>query len=130
MPLDVDQLVRVYIKIRDARAANTREYEAEDSRLKQQQEKIESVLLAHLNETNSNSVQTPSGTFFRQEEVIPSASDWGAFHAWMREQNAMDALERRVKRVFITEYMDANEGRLPPGISVFRRFACRVRKPS
>jgi hypothetical protein len=128
MGMDINKLVHVYTKIRDKRSEIKRFFEAEDAALKEQLTKLEGVLLKHLNDTNSDSIRTEAGTFYRQQDVTPSASDWSAFYDWIKQNDAFDALERRVKKTFVTEYMEANDGAIPPGVSVFRQYVVRVRK--
>jgi hypothetical protein len=126
--LKVEALARAYVKIRDARAEKTRAYEKEDAELKAKQTKIGNVMLAFLSEHGIDSAATEAGTFYRQEELTPTGSDWGAFYAWVREHDAFDALERRIKKTFIRQYMDDHEGTIPPGVSVYREYVVRVRR--
>lgn len=132
MSIDATRIVKTFIKIRDKRAELKRAWEAEDAELKAKQEKLEAVLLDHLNKNNQDSVRTEAGTYYRQVKVIPNANDWEAFYKWIKENDAFDALERRIKAKFITDYMEEHaddpDNNLPPGVSVFRRYDVRVRK--
>jgi hypothetical protein len=132
MSIDAERLVKVFVKMRDRRAELKRAWEAEDAEIKAKQEQIEAVLLDHLNKNNQDSVRTGEGTFYRQKKTIPNASDWEAFYAWIKENDAFDALERRIKAKFITDYMEEHaddpDNNLPPGVSVFTRYDVRVRK--
>ena len=126
--IGLDRLAKVYVKIRDKRAELKAAFDAQDTALKEQATKIEMALLAHMNSTGVQSARTDHGTIYRQEEVKPSASNWDAFYAWIKENDAFDALERRVKKTFVTEYMETHEGALPPGVAVHREFVVRVRR--
>lgn len=149
MAVDLDKIVAVYTKIRDKRSELKKAFEKEDTGLKGKLEQLEGVLLNQLNTTKSDSTKTSHGTFYRQKDVMPSCSDWAAFYAWIKEHDAFDALERRVKKTFITDYMeehrrkaleqqaedghdsehsDAATPQLPPGISVYTKYVVRVRK--
>lgn len=128
MPADMSQVTRAYLNIREARSKLRKEYEAEDNELKASQAKLEAVMLDNLNKSGVESARTEHGTFYRQKNMIPTASDWDAFYKWVREEDAFDALERRIKRTFIAEYMDEHEGALPPGVSTHTEFVVRVRK--
>lgn len=128
--LDLTQVTRAHINIRDARAKARKDFEEVDAELKKAQQKLEAVMLDHLNESNMESVRTEAGTFYRQEEITPSASDWNALYDWIKDNDAWDALERRIKKTFIREYMEAHSGGLPPGVSTFREFIVRVRRPT
>lgn len=126
--IDLGQVTRAHINIRDARSKLRKQYDEADAELKAAQEKLEGVMLDHLNRHGMDSVRTADGTFYRQEEITPSASDWTALYDWIKTNDAWDALERRVKKTFIKEYMEGHQGGLPPGISVFREFVVRVRR--
>lgn len=126
--LDLAKITKAHINIRDARHQLKKQYEEADIDLKKAQQRLENAMLEHLNKHGMESVRTEYGTFYRQEDVIPSASDWGAFYEWIKEYDAWDALERRIKRTFIKEYQEAHNGGLPPGVSVFREFVVRVRR--
>jgi len=126
--MDLDQIVRVYVKIRDARSAAAKEAKERDAEFKEKLGKLEAVLLNHLNTTHADSVKTSEGTFYAQEDLIPTGSDWEAFYAWVKEHDAFDALERRIKKTFIAEYIETNHGEIPPGVSIYRERVVRVRR--
>lgn len=128
--IDLGKITRAHINIRDARAALSKQFQDADADLKKSQERLEAAMLDHLNKHGMESVRTDAGTFYRQEEIKPSAGDWQALYDWIKEHDAWDALERRIKKTFISEYMEAHGGGLPPGVSVYREFVVRVRRPS
>lgn len=128
--IDLGRITKAHINIRDARNELRKQYEANDAELKAAQQKLEAAMLDHLNKHGMESVRTEAGTFYRQEEITPSASDWQALYDWIKDHDAWDALERRIKKTFISEYQEAHQGGLPPGVSVFREFKVRVRRAS
>jgi hypothetical protein len=106
--------------LREARRQLKKQYEDEDAKFKGGLQKLEAIMLAHLNAANADSVRTENGTFYKQEAITPSASDWQLVYDWIKDNDAWDLLERRVKSTFIKEYQEAHDGALPPGISVYR----------
>lgn len=126
--IDLAAVTETYIKIRDARSAAKRAFEAKDDVLKGNLEVIENALLAHLNAQNTESVRTSFGTFYRQVDIKPNIVDDVAFYSWIKDNDAFDALERRVKKVFIKDFMEAHEGAMPPGIFVHKEYVVRVRR--
>jgi len=52
MSIDAEKMVKVFVKMRDKRAELKRAWEAEDADIRAKQEKIEAVLLDHLNFTS------------------------------------------------------------------------------
>lgn len=126
--MDTAKMVKAFVKLRDARTALKREFEDKDNALKSKQELLEGQLLKFLNENEMESVKTPHGTFYRQEELTPTGADWDAFYKWIAQNDAFDALERRIKKTFIKEYMEMHSGGIPPGVSVYREYVVRVRR--
>jgi hypothetical protein len=126
--MDANKLTNAYVKLRDARKKLADEFNEVDGGLKQKQERLEAEMLRFMTESGVDSVRTPAGTFYRQENMFPSASDWEAFYSWIKKNDAFEALERRVKKGFVKEFMDANSGEVPPGISVHREYVARVRR--
>ena len=125
---DMNRLTKAYVRIRDARSELKKEWETKDAEFKKKLERIEAEMLRFLNETDQNAAKTDSGTVYRQEEITPTGSDWEAFYSWVKEHDAFDALERRIKKTFIKEYMETNGGGIPPGVSVYREYVARVRR--
>lgn len=126
--MDTNRIAKAFIRLRDTRAALKKEFETADTLLKSKQARLEAEMLRILTEGRMESVATESGTFYRQEELTASAADWAVLYEWIRENDAFDALERRVKKSFVKEFMETHEGALPPGISVFREYVVRVRR--
>jgi KaiC/GvpD/RAD55 family RecA-like ATPase len=126
--LDLSRITQAHINIRDARHDLKRQFEEADADLKRAQQKLEAAMLDHLNKHGMDAVRTEFGTFYAQEEITPSASDWNALYEWIKEHDAWEALERRIKKTFIKEYQEAHSGGLPPGVSVFRERIVRVRR--
>lgn len=126
--MDVNKLTKAYVRLRDAKLELKKKFDEEEAKFKAKLELLEAQMLKFLNESKLDSVKTPSGTFYRQEEITPTGSDWQAFYDWIKENDGFEFLERRIKKTAIKEYMDANEGGIPPGVSVYREFSVRVRR--
>jgi hypothetical protein len=128
--MDYEKLVLAYRNIRDHKQQLNRDHDAVIKDLDDKLERIESVMLDELNTNKGEGIRTAAGTFFRKLEVIPTGRDWDAFYEWIKDNDAFDALERRIKRTFISEYMNSHDGSIPPGVDVFRRYKVEVRKPT
>lgn len=123
-----DKAISVFVKIRDKRAEKKRAWEAEDKLLKDKQEQIEQLLLTHMRETGVESFSTGAGTAYRTESLIPQGSDWSAFYAWVKENDAFDFIFKRIKADAVRDYMDQHEGQVPPGVSVYGKFGVTIRR--
>jgi hypothetical protein len=122
----LDKVAATYVKIRDKRGELKKQYEAEDLKLKDQLDTLESFFLQTLQDLGVESARTKHGTIYRSLDVKPSCEDWNAFYAWIAENDAFDALERRVKKSFITSFMEDNKDELPPGIIVVKEYIAKV----
>lgn len=129
--MDIEKLTKAYIAIRDKRAEIKKAFDVEYTDLGAKLDRLEAELLRFMQDNKSEAIKTTFGTVYRQEEVKPSCSDWSALDAWEKANpdiNASDILEKRVSKKFITEYMEANDGALPPGVSIYREYVARVRR--
>lgn len=125
---NLDTIVQAHNAVKDARTAARRAWEAADLLLEEDQQKLKVFMLALLNQTGTKSMVTDHGTVYRREVMKPSAADWGAIWTWMKEHDAPDLVERRLKVGFLKEYMENNDGALPPGINAHRVFEVSVRR--
>ena len=67
MPPTPDELVRVYIKIRDTIRAKEAAHKEQIATMKEDFERVGAELLEHCKDNNVTSVTTEFGTFFRTE---------------------------------------------------------------
>lgn len=128
--INLGRVVQVYNAIRDARTAKRHAWEEEDQKLEADMNQLKAFLLDNLNKTGAKSIATDHGTIFRTEKVRPSAADWGVIWDWMVQNDGFDLMERRLKATFVKQFMDENNGALPPGVNVHREFEVSVRRPS
>jgi len=131
--ISTDRLVRAFIKMRNARAELTREYEAKDAEVKASMKMIEVELLGRAQESGVTGFTCKGvGTTYTSEDMHSSIKDDKAFFDFVRETGDLDFFERRITNKHLREYMAEHKGELPPGIHVFRELRMRVttqRKP-
>jgi hypothetical protein len=128
--VDLAKLSSDYIRLREAKLTRKHAWEAEEAVFDAALEKIEGVMLGYLNTHGMESVRTEGGTFFKQIEIKPNIVDDAAFFAWIKENDAFDAMQRRVAVGFVKQFMEAHNDGLPPGLAVSREAVVRVRKPT
>lgn len=128
--VSIKKLAAVYFKIREAKAANTREYEARDKELAEQLSVVSNEMLRQMHERGVSSEKIDGlGTIYIHKAVRATIADDAAFFGWVRDKDCIgDALERRVKSTFIQSYMENNDGVAPPGLSIFTEMTARMRK--
>jgi hypothetical protein len=131
MSVNTEQMVDAYLAIRNEREKLLREYEAQDSRLKEDMAKIEAALLTVCNDINADSIKTSHGTVIRKLNERFYCNDWDNFRKYVLEREAIELLERRIHQSNFKQHMSESEADgLPPGVSVMREFGSTVRKAS
>lgn len=127
--INLDRVVQAYNAIRDARTAKRHAWEAEDLMLENDQDKLKVMMLDMLNQLGGKSIATDHGTIYRTEKVRPSAADWNVVYDWIAEDpERFELLEKRLKATFVKQFMEDNEGRIPPGVNVHREYEVAVRR--
>lgn len=127
MDITDDKLVNVYIKIREKRSANAKVAKEADEVLKQQLATVNSELLRRMHERGNDGFKTLHGAVYKATIVQVTIADDSAFFPWVRDNDALDMLERRVKSTEVQKYIAAH-GEAPPGLTIFKEEEARVRK--
>ena len=129
--LNLDELVKIYLTIRNEREKLKSSWEVKDGELEQEMKLLEQSMLTVCNDTNASSIRTESGTVFRSLKVRFTTNDWDNFKKFVLDNEAIDLLERRIHQGNFKEFMAEHQGEgLPPGVNVMKEFTIVVRKPS
>jgi hypothetical protein len=126
--MDASQLVKVYVKIRDARDAKRKEMEEEVATLDTQLELVEEQLLDICKTTGQNGGKTDYGSFTRSVKTRYWPSDWDSMYRFVKEHDAPELLERRVHQGNFKEFLQANPDKLPTGMNVESKYSITVRR--
>jgi hypothetical protein len=129
--LNLEELVKIYLTIRNEREKLKKGWELKDGELEQEMKLLEQSMLTVCNDTNASSIRTESGTVIRSLKERFTTNDWDNFKKFVLDHQAIDLLERRIHQGNFKEFMaeHKDEG-LPPGVNVMREFTIVVRKPS
>jgi hypothetical protein len=129
--LNLDELVKIYLTIRNEREKLKSYWEVKDGELEQEMKVLEQSMLTVCNDTNASSIRTESGTVIRSLKERFTTNDWDNFKKFVLDNEAIDLLERRIHQGNFKEFMAEHQGDgLPPGVNVMREFTIVVRKPS
>jgi gamma-glutamylcysteine synthetase len=126
--MPVEKRVKLFLKTRAAKSEAQKSFDEQEAQFKQIMEACQNTMLADADKQGITGFKTPFGTTYADETVRYSIADGHAFYTFVQAQKDLDFLERRVSSTHVKEYMEANGGTLPPGLSVFRERVMRVRK--
>ena len=128
--IPADKLVRVYIKMRDAKTALTRDYDEAVLKIDTQMDIVQSELLKICKVTGQDGGKTEFGSFTRSVRTRYDTTDWAAMHAFVKEHDALELLERRVSQSNMKTFLTENPDLIPEGLNVFSKYAITVRRPT
>ena len=126
--MDANQLVKVYIKIRDAKERMVKQHEEELAVLEQQLDTVEQELLAICKATGQDGGKTESGSFTRTVKTRYWTSDWDSMYQFIKDHDAPELLERRIHQGNFKEFLQDNPDKMPQGMNVDARYSITVRR--
>jgi hypothetical protein len=127
-PVPTEKLVKAYIKMRDARAALAKKYEDDDKAIKDQMEIIERMLMDVCKKAGADSIRTTAGTVIRSVKTSYWTSDWESMHNFIKENQALDLLERRIAQRAMKDWLEANPDKMPKGLNTESKYTVTVRR--
>jgi hypothetical protein len=125
-----DKLVKVYIKMRDAKAAKVRAHEEEIDALDANLDLITQELLEVCKATGQDGGKTAFGTFTRTVKTRYWTSDWKSMYDFIKENDAIELLEQRVAQGNMKQFLKDNPDKLPEGLNVDAKYSITVRRPT
>jgi hypothetical protein len=124
----IDNIVAVYIKIRNAKEDLTREYDAKVATLDDQMRTLKEELLKISKETGVTSFKTDNGTAYRTIKNRYWTNDWESFYGFMREHGTMELLEKRIHQTNMREFLEDRPDVHPPGLNVDQEYEITIRR--
>ena len=125
---DLDQLTAIYLKIRDTRAENKREFENVDKDLEEQQKMLAEQMLDSCKEIGADSIKTPHGTIIRSVKSKYWTGDWDSMYTFIKEHNAFGLLEKRLHQTNMKDFLQENPEVMPMGLNVESEYTIVVRR--
>lgn len=128
--VDINKLVKVYLKIRNAIDEKETQHKEELASLKEQFGIVGQSLLNLCKEQNLDSIRTPVGTVSRRISTRYWTSDWDSMYRFISEHDAPFLLEQRIHGTNMKEFLEANPEAFPMGMQADRNYTVQVRKPN
>lgn len=124
---DISKRVGQYIALRDEIKRLDDEHKLKMKVFRETLEKLNGVLLEHLNTINGESVRTDAGTVYRTEKKSASLADPDAFMHFVVENEAWDLLDRKANVIAVADFIK-EQSATPPGVNFSSRFEVGVRR--
>jgi hypothetical protein len=126
--IPLEKLVRVYIKMRDAKNEITTEYDKKLDKLEAEMEQVKRALLNYCKEQNLESVRTESGLFYRTIKRRYTTNNWESMGKFVVEHNIPEVYEKRLHQGNMQTWIEQNPDKLPPGLNIESEYQITVRK--
>jgi hypothetical protein len=126
--MKVDELTKLYIQLRDALDEQTRAYKELKARVEAAQLEIEVELMRKLEALGVTNFKCEHGTAFKTTKTTASMADWDAFMQFVRDGEHYEFLNHSVNKTAVADYMEANDGEIPPGVNWRAEQVVQVRR--
>ena len=123
-----DKLTKAYIKIRAERSALSAQFKEADGDLSRQLDRLKQAMLDHCERHNTLSVRTSEGLFFTSKKTKYWTGDWDAMHAFIKEHNVPELLDKRLNQTNIKEFLEENPTLVPDSLNTETELVISVRK--
>lgn len=128
MTVNVDDVVATYMKLRSQKEAIEAEVKDRVSTIKAKMEKLEAWIKEQADAQGVTSFKTKHGTAFLTTTDYANVADWDAVLDFIRTQEAYDMLEKRISKIAVRGYIEANKA-VPPGVNYGTKLEVNIRKP-
>ena len=133
MSIDSAKLIKIYIKMRDVKKEITDRHKEELADINGKMDTIGTELKKQIQATGGDSIKSKEfGTATITESIKAGCSDWAEFTQFLKENDhdPLIFLSKSLKADAIKQYMEDNEGNLPPGVNIFKEAKLSIRKPT
>jgi hypothetical protein len=115
-PINIDKRVEQFVALRDKIKEIKERQKKELEPYVDTLEKLNGVLLGHLNTIRSNSVGTDHGTVYKTVKKSASISDMTAFWTYVVSQGDFDMVDKKANPTAVEAYI-AEHNAPPPGVN-------------
>ena len=127
--ISLDQLTRVFIKIREKRAEMSAEFKKADAILVEQQDMIKVELLDYCKVHGVTSGNTDGGQFIRSIKTKYWTSDWDSMNKFIIDNGVPEFYTKSLNQSNVKQFMEDNPDVIPPGLNVDSEYVMTVKKP-
>lgn len=125
---NIGDVIRTYMKLREQKTKLEATVKDDLTKLKTKMDKLEAYLKVKMDEQGLTSFKSDHGTAFLTTTDYANVESWDKTLKFIRDNEAFDMLEKRVSKVAVRGYIEANKS-VPPGITYGTKLEVNIRKP-
>jgi hypothetical protein len=122
--VDLEKLMTADINMREEIAR----LETHISDIKQKRDQVQAALHEACKALNVSSLKTSVGTLSRSVTTRYITDNWPALYQFMKEHDVPEFLHKRLSNKNIEDFLEANPGLCPEGLSPMREYTISIRK--
>lgn len=124
----VDDLVEVYVALRDEKRALEQSLAEQIKELDTQLDIISSALNDMCKELGADAIRTSYGTVIRSVKTKYWTNDWSSIYSFIKEHDAFELLEKRIHQSNMKMFLEENQDVHPMGLNMDKEYAITIRK--
>mgnify|MGYP003624383992 FL=1 len=126
--VQVKDLIRRYISVRDSRNELKEKYDKADEKLSAKLDEVKRQLLNFCKENDLNGLKTPEGSLFVTNKTNYWTDDWDSLREFVLEHGVTEFFEKRLHQGNIAEFLEDSPELAPKGLNVRKERTISVRK--
>lgn len=127
-PIATDTIIAAYINCRDTLNEKRKEFKTYEQKLKSQMAVMERELLVRCQKEGVESFKTKQGTAYKKKKDWIKIADWPTAIGTIIDKDLTHMLNKSVNKTACKEYMQENNGELPPGLEYGSMLEIGIRR--
>lgn len=122
--VNLEKLMQADINMREKIA----DLENQIKDIEQKRDQVQAALHEACKALNVSSLKTKVGTLSRTVSTSYVTNNWPALYEFIKEHDVPEFLHKRLSSSNIKEYLEANPGLMPAGLSPMSKYTISIRK--
>jgi hypothetical protein len=122
--VNLEKLMEADVNMRDKIA----ELEDEIKGIKEKRDQVQAALNEACKQLNVSSLKTKVGSLSRTLKTRYWTSDWPSMYNFLKENDALELMEKRISQGNMKDFIANNPDLLPPGLQASQEYSITIRK--
>lgn len=122
--VNIEKLMRADLNMRD----EIESLEAKIKEINQKRDVVQKALVDACAALNVSGLKSSVGTLTRTLKTRYWTNDWPAMHKFLKENDALDLMEKRLSQSNFKEFLEKNPDTIPPGLQADQEYKVVIRR--
>jgi hypothetical protein len=125
---NVNDVLAAYLQLRAHKEALVAKHKDELAPVNDQMHKCLAWVQQQMQTQGLTNFKGSAGIAFLQTDTTVSVKDWDAMFEWIKQNEQWAFLEKRVSKSVVKDFMESQNGEIPPGLGVTTSVEAHIRK--